>query len=103
MSDTYILDGREVKSVDLMTWARGSENHDRRIDFTNLGKVRVSTVFLGLDHNFLGKRPHIFETMVFGRFDTLDLYCKRYSTYDEAEDGHIAVVAICNKAIDVHY
>lgn len=51
----------------------------------------VSTVWLGLDHNFLrGGPPLIFETMVFmdrGECrETVD--CERYSTEDEARHGH---------------
>ena len=49
----------------------------------------VSTVWLGIDHNFSrGKhRPHIFETMVFGDCD-FDQDCVRYSTEQDALEGH---------------
>jgi hypothetical protein len=52
-----------------------------------LGSIRVSTVFLGIDHNLSGKGPPLlFETMIFG--GTHNDYQKRYSTYKEAEEGH---------------
>jgi len=61
-------------------------------DYVTLGGQRfhVSTVWLGLDHNFMpGGPPIIFETMIFaddGSFE--DLYCVRYSTREQALAGH---------------
>lgn len=49
----YILDGKEPKEVDLMTWARWMETFEnRRIVLDEIGPITVSTVFLGLDHGF---------------------------------------------------
>jgi hypothetical protein len=54
--------------------------------------VEVSTVWLGLDHNFWSLSPDlphrilIFETMIFG--GDLDLEQWRYSTEEEAIQGH---------------
>ena len=53
--------------------------------------LRVSTVWLGLNHDFseLGQ-PLLFETMIFpeeGR-DSIELYLDRYATWQEAEEGH---------------
>lgn len=50
----------------------------------------VSTVFLGLDHNYINKgAPLVFETMVFNLGGgCLEIYCERYSTYEEALAGH---------------
>jgi hypothetical protein len=57
--------------------------------------VRVSTVFLSLDHAFhVGTEkgpPLLFETMVFGLPDGAE-YQDRYSTWEEAEAGHREVV-----------
>jgi len=53
----------------------------------------VSTVWLGLNHQFGEGPPLIFETMVFsarGAGDELDFY--RYSTEAEAVAGHEAMV-----------
>jgi len=49
---------------------------------------RISTIFLGLNHSFqeIGK-PLIFETMVFNPEKSV-IYCERYSTWQEAEEGH---------------
>lgn len=52
----------------------------------------VSTVWLGLDHNYSGGTPLIFETMVFG--DSMaDELCQRYSTEADALAGHREIVA----------
>jgi hypothetical protein len=46
----------------------------------------VSTVFLGLDHSFGAKTPILFETLT--AFDGLEDIESRYSTYDQALQGH---------------
>jgi len=90
----YILNGRTaIVEPDLLTWARWFENADRRVGENWLtNDVRVSTVFIGLDHRFdqSGGDPLLFETMVFG--GPHDQECERYSTWDEAEVGHRAMV-----------
>ena len=57
------------------------------------GEVRVSTVFLQVDHNHCGSGPPIlFETMVFG--GEYGDHQWRYCTYEEAAKGH---AKICEK------
>lgn len=56
-------------------------------------KHRVSTVWLGANHNFSGGPPILFETMVFGP-DDADEYMVRYSTEDEARTGHAETVTL---------
>jgi hypothetical protein len=52
-----------------------------------MGTVRVSTVFLGLDHNYLGRgKPLLFETMVFGGLNDGEQI--RTSTWEAAEQAH---------------
>ncbi len=49
----------------------------------------VSTVWLGMCHNYWGDGPLVFETMVFSSKESgIDEYCERYSTWSEAEEGH---------------
>lgn len=63
-----------------------------RIGLDEWDDVRVSTVWLGLDHNFEPDGPPlIFETMVFG--GPLADYQWRYATEAEAVAGHDQVVA----------
>ena len=51
-------------------------------------ELLVSTVWLGLDHNYDGGKPLIFETMVFPKGEWLERYCERYSTEAQAKKGH---------------
>jgi hypothetical protein len=63
------------------------EDKNRFLFSTSIGKLRISTVFLGLDHSFGGSTPVLFETMVFyGSYS--DVMCDRYTTYEQAKRGH---------------
>lgn len=92
--DRYILDddGNPVPEPDLITWARSFETTKRIVDRTPVGEAEVSTVFLGIDHNFhLNGPPALFETLIFG--GNHDMFGWRYSTRAEALAGHVRVVA----------
>lgn len=88
-----------VKTQPLHTWTRWMKeavrDGKRRVAYDEIKvgrkKVEVSTVFLGIDHNFLGRgTPILFETMVFGgRYDK-EMY--RYTTWKKAEEGHKKVL-----------
>ena len=73
---------------------------DRHVALTNLanGGIQVSTVFLGLDHGYDNGPPVLFETLVFGGL--LDGEMERYCTWDEAEQGHEAMVDRVRSALD---
>jgi hypothetical protein len=85
----YILEGRQPKLVhNFFVWARWMDTADRRVAATTIGTLRISTVFLGLNHNFLDEGPPVlFETMIFG-FDEHDGYQTRCCTWEEAERHH---------------
>lgn len=75
----------------------GSEDWRRdlkRVAETTLPNGRwVSTVWMGLNHQYGDGPPLIFETMVFASKDDMgDLDCERYSTEQEALAGHAAMV-----------
>jgi hypothetical protein len=89
MSEHYILKGREVVPCDLMTWAKSFETSERKVAKTAIGDSSVSTVFLGLNHQWGDGPPLLFETLVFG--GPLDGDMERYSTYEQAEAGHAAM------------
>lgn len=74
-----------------------SGRSDTRVARTTVGESDVSTVFLGLDHNWGDGRPLIFETMVFG--GKYDQECERYSTEAEAVAGHARWVATVSEPI----
>jgi hypothetical protein len=116
----YILDDEHHPvECDLMTWARWFNNHEQRIvGSTETALYRVSTVFLGLDHNWSDRGPPVlFETMVFEKERSItkwsddrlvsinksvdeDDFFRRYSTWDEAEAGHNTLVRRIQKAED---
>ncbi len=101
MADHYILAGKvAVPAIDMLTWAKWFENHDRKVVFTNIAKdIDVSTVFLGLNHQFAPNAPPlIFETLVFG--GPLDQDMDRYTTWEQAEQGHKEMVQKVLDAID---
>jgi hypothetical protein len=81
---------RQCQPITQEEWIAGFSN-DRHVDLTDLGPLgRVSTVFLGLNHNYGDGPPILFETMVFG--GPMDEYMDRYYTEDEAAQGHAFVV-----------
>ncbi len=89
----YILDenGKPKLEKDLLKWGHWLNTANRTVARTNIGKIIISTVFLGLDHRFFGKgRPILYETMVFG--GKLDQAMERYCTKEEALKGHNAMV-----------
>lgn len=87
MSDLYYLDGQTPRlAPNIETWAKALERMDRRVAETFVGKVRVSTVFIGLDHQFGNGPPLLFETMVFG--GEFDDWQERCSTWEQALAQH---------------
>ena len=86
MMDNYILDGHKpVIEPDLHKWANWYETANRHVDCSTIGDIRVSTVFLGIDHSFCNSKKQLFETMTFGDKDE---YCERCETWEEAEKMH---------------
>lgn len=91
----YILKGKtpEVCTSDVSAWAAMFGKSDRIVARTELGDVLVSTVFLGIDHNFFGSGPPLlFETMAFDEHNE-SMCMRRYSTWKAAEKGHAKVCA----------
>ena len=74
----------------IQNFEEANKDSDRVIAKTKVGKQEVSTVFLGLDHNFgEGGGPVLFESMIFPEC----LIQQRYRTHREAVEGHEALVA----------
>ena len=88
MTDRYILvDGKPEPADDLIGWARWFEKADRVVKKDTFGEVMVSTVFLGLNHNFdVTGPPLLWETMIFG--GAHDQFCARYASVEAAKAGH---------------
>ena len=93
MSRYYILEGKTVVGCNnVVEFGEFFNNfEDRVVAKETVKDSDVSTVFLGLDHRYGNEGPPlVFETMVFG--GPLDQECERYSTWEEAETGHKAMV-----------
>jgi hypothetical protein len=74
---------------------------DRVVRQEKIENYYISTVFLGFDHSFLQEgTPILFETMVFNKVDEeWDQYQERYSTWEQAEDGHKLVCEKINNKL----
>lgn len=80
------IDGEPVLEPDLLIWAAWYEKADRHVLRDEVGKILISTVFLGSDFNFMRKEsPILYETMIFGGEHDGD--CQRYATRTEAMAG----------------
>lgn len=84
---------------ELLRWALWLEDPaHRRVAWTDIGHgAYVSTIFLGIDHNWAAHGPPIlFETMVFVPTDIgtdpLHHHQDRYCTWDDAVAGHWRIV-----------
>ena len=100
MNKNYILKDKEVVEVGIDEWSEWLHRDfalTRLIAKTSLGLstpnpgIEVSTVFLQCDHNFGSGPPILFETMVFNGDKEDEM--ERYSTYDQAIEGHKRIVA----------
>lgn len=91
----YVLDekGNPKPEPDLMKWAKFFEDRKKRVVQQDViqrdgQEILVSTVFLGLDHNFIsGGPPILYETMIFG-LPSMEGYQERYVTKEAALIGH---------------
>lgn len=88
-------DGTISETDNVHEWAMWMETADRVVGRDDIEidgeEVRISTVFLGIDHSFgLGGPPVLFETMIFnGKHND---YQERYCTLEEAKVGHLLAV-----------
>jgi hypothetical protein len=94
----YILGNQVVVpasgAVEFGKWV---ETADRIVSKTQVADIEVSTVFLGIEHQFYNGPPLFFETMVFG--GDLDQTCRRCSTWDEAVEQYETILSeVLNRA-----
>lgn len=83
--------------MELKDWALAFENLEyKRVAAFKDERLSISTVWLGLNHNFdESGPPHIFETMIFAHGDINERYNElqwRWSTEQEAKEGHEVIV-----------
>lgn len=88
----YILEGGKPVAVSLDTWAEWIEHlPNRRLAEDWVGPSHVSTVFLGIDHNFSKEGPPVlWETMIFG--GPRNGECHRYASQASAQMNHDRIV-----------
>lgn len=88
MSHYYDRQGNEIDAIE---WGKlfGDLSY-KTVARTERGDILISTVWLGLDHNWGDGPPLIFETMIFGGPE--DEWCQRYPTEAEALEGHETAV-----------
>lgn len=94
----YVLDKNGTpRAVDATEWgAFFGDIDNRRVALDKVGRVEVSTIFLGLDHGYGEGPPVLFESMIFG--GKLDGEVQRYRTIDAARKGHAELVQAVKKA-----
>ena len=69
-----------------------------RIGDDNVGPYRVSTVPLLIDHNFTDEGPPVlWETMIFGGGVTDEEYQERYTSVEDARDGHERAIELARQ------
>jgi hypothetical protein len=89
----YKLQGHKaVPCKDVLEWSRWYEKADRHVAETFVGKTRISTIFLGLNHSFHEDDDHplLFESMIYG--GPADQEQLRYCFWEDAEAGHQLLV-----------
>lgn len=104
MSDHYYLnEDHTYRPCSFVEWAEQFENlrGSKHVANDIVNGNRISTIWLGLDHNFLrgtfGGDPLVFETMVFTEEVGGSKYCERHSTWDEAVEGHSRAIEWVNR------
>ncbi len=95
----YVLDGKTPIPVnDNIQWGSWFKAADRLVARDKVGKSEITTMFLGIDHDFLGVGPPIlFETFVNGGLT--EQQQDWYTTWDDAESGHrrmVEAIRICS-------
>ena len=90
----YVLNeqGGPVEAASALEGAKAFDDPRRIVAQQEIGNVRVSTIFLGLDHGFGEGPPLLWETMIFGGTHDKDQW--RYSSRADAVAGHEAAVAL---------
>ena len=95
----YRMDGSPYPGTSheqTLAWAKDFEDRANNGGFvaqeTLPNGIYISTIWMGLDHNYGAGRPLIFETMVFGAKAGKDLDQDRYASLEEAKAGHAAMV-----------
>ncbi|CAJ7417392.1 Uncharacterised protein [Burkholderia pseudomallei] len=100
----YVLDGHEPRRArSVLDWMKWFANTDRTVALTRIDDMDVSTVFIGIDHEFSphGVRfrgePMLFETAIFTTSRVVRVF--RHPSWDEAAHAHAFIVECLQDAI----
>jgi hypothetical protein len=86
----FHLDGHTPVRCEPEDWKPRIGTEEWRVKFSEQGDVQVSTIFLGIDHRFVGNGPPLlFETLLRVAGESHDMV--RYSSWDDAVTGHDAL------------
>ena len=96
----YILDenNKPVKATIIQYGEWIEKNPERKaVKQEHIDDIFISTVFLGLDHAWPKNDiiPVLWETMIFG--GEHDQYMDRYTSYEDAVEGHQTALNLVNK------
>lgn len=89
-SQFVLKDKKPIRTEDIKEWGKFMESKERILKQDVLkNNFWVSTVFLGIEHRFIGKgKPVLFETMAFDKKGGSSVDERRYTTYTGAMLGH---------------
>lgn len=101
----YVLDDKEPRRArSVLEWMHWFANTDRTVALTRIDGMEISTVFVGIDHeysphgvHFHGQQPMLFETAIFTTSGVMRVF--RHPTWAEAEQAHAFVVECLQDAI----
>jgi hypothetical protein len=100
----YVLDGKEPRHArSMLEWVKWFANADRKVAVTRIDDMEISTVFVGIDHEYSphGVRYHgqpmLFETAVFTGSRVVRVF--RHPSWAEAEQAHAFIVECIQDAV----
>lgn len=101
MTHYFLNEDHSVTPCEFMVWAKQFEEMSkadtRHVGDDMIKGYHVSTVWLGLDHQYFNGPPLIFETMVFHGDTCGDIYMDRYTTWEQAVEGHKRAIQWVNE------
>jgi hypothetical protein len=81
--------GVNGEPITLEQWGEIMEDVEQKVvKQDRVNGLLVSTVWLGMNHNFGEGEPLIYETMVFPEGSWEEMYMERYTTREQAIAGH---------------
>ena len=93
MDDLYDKEGNQITQAEFTKLRYGTPEYKLIARTTLSDNTWISTVWLGMNHQYGDGPPLIFETMVFTSEENLDEQdIERYATLEEAKKGHEVMI-----------